>query len=102
MLTGPSLMFTIVIGLVYLFFGFLWKHSNLTNLSIKLTALLTAFGSAYVAVNCSSLPMPYMVAVGLISLFFAAIWSTEGTLNLFIKALFSAMTLVCAACVILP
>jgi hypothetical protein len=102
MLIGFSLVFVIVVGLIYLFFGIVWKHSDSVNISIKLTAFLVAFGSAYVAVNCSSLPMFYVIAVGLISLFFAAIWSSEGTLNVGIKALFSAITCVCAFVVISP
>ncbi len=102
MLIGFSLVFTVVVGMVFLFFGMLWKHGDFMNLSIKMTALMLAFGSAYVAVNCSSLPVVYLVASGLASLFLAAVWESNSALNLVCKSFLSIIAITSAILVILP
>jgi len=100
MLTGFSLVFCIVLGLLFLFFALIWNSRNLTNILIKTTNFVGVFMSVYMALRCTHLHPLYLGAVSIWSLIGGMMWRTDSPLNITLKAIVVASALL-SACLIL-
>lgn len=82
MLSGFPLVFSICVGLLFAFFGAIWNREDFTNACIKVSNFVMAFASVYVVLQCTTIPIPYLVAVGGASLVGAVAWRTDSGFNI--------------------
>lgn len=100
MLTGFPLVFCLVIGVLFLFFGLIWNSVDMTNLLIKAVNFTGMFASIYVAVRCTHLPIPYLGTLGIWALLGGIMWRTDSPSNILLKTVLLSTTIL-SACLIL-